>query len=143
MSTWEHYIRDQDDAAELAMLDDEARAIVAQALSEPLDTSWSRLTHSAYKYTSCGLSLYHTDEVAGRVVISSIIEGIDQTTDSYALDWPFTAQQVEATIDRVEKEAKAIWDATHGCEDCGPEDMFGYRQVNPLCPSCAGDGIIL
>jgi hypothetical protein len=141
--SWESYIRDQDDQAELAMLDDEARVVIAVALAEPADSTWAYLTHSAYKHTSCGASLYHTDKVAGRVIISSIVEGIEQTTEAYTLQWPFTAQKVEDAIAKVEAEAQELWHASHGCEDCGPEDFSGCRSINPNCPTCQGSGVIL
>lgn len=141
--SWESYIRDQDDTAELAMLDDEARVVVALALGEPSDSTWAHLTHSAYKYTVCGASLYHTDEAPGRVIISSIVEGIEQTTESYSLQWPFTPQQIEEALDKVEVEAAELWDVSHGCQDCGPEDVFGNRPINPNCLSCRGSGTIL
>jgi hypothetical protein len=143
MRTWEHYIRDQDTQAELAMLDREARAVVAQALAEPFNASWQRLTQAVYKYTTCGASLYHRDEVAGQVLLSSIIEGVEPTTTVHELNWPFSVKDVQDAIENVEKEAAVIWDNTHGCEACGPEDDFGYRRINPHCPSCAGHGTIL
>ena len=130
--SWESYIREQDDTAELAMLDDEAREVVTAALFEPSGTAWDLLAHRAYKSTDCGVSLYHTDEVAGRVIISSIIGGVEQTTQAYSLQWPFTSEDVTKAIAAVAKKAQEIWDATHGCEQCGPEDMFGYRPAPPL-----------
>jgi hypothetical protein len=143
VQSWEHYIRDQDATAELIMLGDEAREVVAQALCEPSDTSWERLAQATYKSTECGISLYHTDLSAGRVIISSIVEGIEQTTQAYSLQWPFSIEDVTKAIDSVEQEALEIWNATHGCEECGPEDMFGYRPINPECPACEGAGEIL
>lgn len=109
---WESYIRDQDAQVEFTTIDDEARAVVADALDQPPDSTWVRLDRCVFKQTECGASLYHSDEVPGRVVFSSIVEGIEQTTEAHTLEWPFTVAQVQEVIAKVEAEAGAIWDDT-------------------------------
>jgi hypothetical protein len=75
--------------------------------------------------------------------MGSIVEGIDQTTASYSLLFPFTERDLWRAVKNVEAEARELWGSTHGCEECGDEDpMTGYRAINPSCKNCHGDGTI-
>lgn len=60
-----------------------------------------------------------------------------------ALEWPFTPAQWEDAIADVEAEAQRIWNETHGCESCGPENDTGNRPVNPECAECGGSGTVI
>ena len=49
----------------------------------------------------------------------------------------------EADKQKAEEEAEEIWNDTHGCPDCGPENDYGYRSINPACKTCKGEGMII
>lgn len=105
--------------------------------NEPTERAMSR---RLYKATSCGawLTLSETG-----ITVGSIVEGVDQTTATHALTFPFEATELDDVIADVENEVQQIWDATHGCDECSPEDEAGYRQVRKDCPSCHGNGNII
>jgi hypothetical protein len=42
-----------------------------------------------------------------------------------------------------DKDGCELWDETHGCDDCGEEDEFGNRPINPECVSCGGAGAVI
>lgn len=98
------------------------------------------LKRAVYKYTSCGAWVAFED---GCVKVGSIVEGVDQTTETHTLVYPFTDHDWDMALEAVEKEADEIWNATHGCEACGEEDEFGNRPINPNCPVCGGEGTII
>jgi len=98
------------------------------------------VARSVYKYTSCGASI---NEVPGGVSVSSIVEGAEACTPVHALLYPFTGEAWDGAVQAVEDEAKEIWDNTHGCDDCGPEEWDGSRPINPNCKSCKGEGAII
>ena len=91
-----------------------------------------------YKDTRCGgwIAL-----VPGGVRFGTIVEGIDATYDE-TLRFPFTAEQWDAHVREMELWAKAEWNASHGCEDCGPDDC-GYVAIRPDCQTCGGHGVII
>lgn len=105
--------------------------------NEPTERSLSR---RLYKATSCGAWLKLIDT---GIMVGSIVEGVDQTTETHELTFPFEATELDDAIAAIENEAQEIWDATHGCEMCGPEDETGYRQIRKDCPSCHGQGNII
>jgi hypothetical protein len=105
----------------------------------------------AFKYTSCGA--YVQFESDG-VVVGSIVEGVEGSTPPIRLRWPFTVEQYTAALDKTEKCAQEIWDRTHGCPGCDglvwgadkpiPDEWeCGATQVNPDCPDCNGQGIVI
>lgn len=74
--------------------------------------------------------------------IGSIVEGVDECTETQKLAFPFTEKKFWAAVTKVEKQAEAIWNDTHGCSDCGDENPeTGYTPVNPKCKTCKGQGI--
>lgn len=77
------------------------------------------------------------------VGVGSTVEGIDATTETHELTFPFTDKQFWAAVQAVEDEASALWNDTHGCDDCGDEDEFGNRPVNPQCKTCSGNGTVI
>jgi len=119
---------------------------------------------TTYKYTNCGAwfafegrlneewdckglelqlindPLYNS---GGTVTIGSIVEGVDYGTDEHTLQFPFTLVEFDQALDDVEYEAELIWNDTHGCDDCGIESEFGGQAINPDCPTCKGEGIII
>jgi hypothetical protein len=115
--------------------------------------SVNQLKKGFFKYTTCGAWI----EVSPTVVsLGSIVEGVERTTQTYILHFPFDADEIESALAAVEEEAKEIWDETHGCEACwqggilateygeeiGPTD-YGMRPVDPDCPECGGEGIVI
>jgi hypothetical protein len=109
----------------------------------------SRISRAIYKDTECGASVHPVGPphaVAG-VLIGSIVEGTDAETYTHRLEWPITREQFWAKVQEVEDEALSIWYETHGCEDCWSGDAeqgeIGERPVDPSCPSCDGDGIVI
>ena len=78
------------------------------------EVSVAQVKRSTYKYTSCGAWL-ETDKEG--VSVGSIVEGVDQGTETYQLNYPFEIKDFWNSLDAVEQEAKEIWNSTHGCED--------------------------
>lgn len=106
------------------------------------------------------------------ISVSSIVEGVDQCVEG--VEVPLTPDDLinleieadegdlsrtvnrlfDAAVDEVNKEADAIWQATHGCETCAkhwagnPEDwtedewQIGETNVWADCPDCGGDGTV-
>lgn len=104
------------------------------------ETDFKQAIKSTYKYTDCGAWLR---EVEGGIQVGSIVEGVDQGTESHTLLFPFDIKEYWDALQKVEDEASRIWDETHGCEQCGDENEFGYIPVNPDCPNCEGAGIVI
>lgn len=101
--------------------------------------SFERLKKAVYKGTDCGAWVAAE---AGMIVIGSIVEGADVETEIQMIAYPFTLGDFWAAVDRVEIEAAEIWDATHGCEDCGLADDWS-NPINPECKTCHGEGAII
>lgn len=112
------------------------------------------------------------DLVVDSISVSSIVEGVDQCTDTH---WivvhdegsvmtnllPFrmlstkgmkTAEQIRddywTAVHQVNEEAQAIWDETHGCEKCAElmdyvEWMPGETPCRTDCPECQGYGVAI
>lgn len=100
-----------------------------------------RLSRQVYKATACGAWAQETDT---GFKVGSIVEGVDQCTEIHFLNFPFEYKAFWEALDDVEAEAKEIWDMTHGCDDCGPEDPYtGNRPINPNCKTCKGEGAII
>ena len=79
---------------------------------------------SIYKYTDCGACIQFTET---GIRLSSIVEGLDFGTAVYPLDYAdnFTAADIQARIDAIEKEASALWDWANV-----PRDKLGRRHRN-------------
>lgn len=108
-------------------------------------TQWeSRLSNTIYKHTTCGAWLQF---VANGIQIGSIVEGVEQSAEPITLRFPFSAKQLGQAIDDIEQQCRDIWMETHGCDQCeadGWEDPeTGYIRVNPNCPECKGEGIVI
>lgn len=74
--------------------------------------------------------------------MGSIVEGIDATVAD-ELPLPTTKRALREFVQGIEDEVTGLWDSTHGCEACGPEGLYGYREINPDCNVCAGLGEII
>jgi len=85
------------------------------------------------------------------MMLGSIVEGVDQCTESIEVE----AQQLDeepeeyskrfyAALDEVEKEADFIWNDTHGCETCAKHwGINRDEEMSPIwaeCPDCRGSG---
>ena len=151
-----------------------------KALDERKDadakTIAERVSHRVYKYTDCGawLALMHGtqwDPKTGHrparhpnrqlvgITLGSIVEGIDATTDTHDLRFPFTEKSFWAALQAVEDEASELWKGSHGCETCAKHwqeegfatdewgDEFegddGHTPVWDECPDCGGSGAII
>lgn len=112
-----------------------------------------RASRRVYKGTDCGAWLRLNDE---GLHVGSIVEGVERTTAVHTLTWreyekfegdcsaDALAVWLWTKLDEVEAEAKVIWDETHGCQKCGPEDPeTGYTPINKKCRSCKGEGTTL
>jgi len=117
-----------------------------------------------FKYTDCGAwaevfpahEEYDGTLVEAGVSFGSIVEGVEETTQVYTVYFPCDSDDLDKALDQVEEEAEEIWNNTHGCECCwqggiiadewgnviGPTD-FGMRPIDPDCPECEGNGIII
>ena len=113
------------------------------------EETFGQLKRNVYKYTSCGAWVLMREQ---GVELGSIVEGVDEGTETHKLNYPFTIDQFQDALQAVEDEAKEIWNATHGCEDChdepqvdewGNENEFGAWPINPECKSCKGEGAII
>lgn len=84
-------ITDQSDLAEMLSADD----------------SEASIKRNVYKYTNCGafIALHPWG-----IEIGSIVEGSENGTETYMLQYPFTVAQYEACMQAIEKESSAIWD---------------------------------
>lgn len=103
------------------------------------------------------------------ICASSIVEGVEQTTDTIEIDARYEAlyeRMIEAdgdvartlarlfddAVQEVDKQASDIWDATHGCETCqahwvteghGDGTIDGAVPVWSDCPDCEGAGVVI
>jgi hypothetical protein len=98
--------------------------------------NWGQFYRSIYRDTNCGASvgvLFHgadkpvyCDRLYGygkdswplQIYISSIVEGVEQTTDTYIVNLcePNAGKQLSKAIASVEEEADAIWVEAYGSE---------------------------
>ena len=101
---------------------------------------FAEVERTVYKESACGIII---SKIPRGIALSSIVEGVDASTNTFDLKYPFTMARFNAYCDEVHNEANQIWDETHGCEKCGPEDERGYRHINPKCKHCKGEGVIL
>jgi hypothetical protein len=113
-----------------------------ELLEELGATTVEGLRDMVYKGTSCG-AWVNVDEPA-YVSVGSIVEGSSQESEVRTLLYPFHQREFWDALTAVENDVDVIWDSTHGCEDCGPEDeLNGGRRINTECESCNGDGMVL
>ena len=85
------------------------------------------------------------------MTVGSIVEGVDQCTESMAIKAKQLDEEpsefrnrFDAALDEVEQQAASIWNDTHGCETCAAHfgiDLNG--EMSPIwtdCPDCQGSG---
>jgi len=109
------------------------------------DENIKSISRRVYKGTACGAwcSPLGDEAAPSGVVVGSIVEGVDHGTQCHELPFPFKAEEFWKALQEVEDEAGEIWNETHGCEDCGPDNEYGYRSINPNCTTCEGGGAII
>ena len=128
------------------------------------DEDFARLNRNLYKYTDCGaylgITLWGGEPVWSHdkrlptirpgdvqsIGVGTIVEGTDAAPEMEWLDLLTYAEDEDASrliegfnaaVQRIEDAAQDIWNETHGCDGCGSE------VVDPNCPVCHGDGIII
>ena len=105
-------------------------------------------------YRRGGMTVYLTvrvkEPVKSRYVnapyfwVTGYCEGSDVEHEVYAVPFPCTPEAIDEAIAQADKDGIATWNDTHGCDDCGEPEWGMYdRAINPDCPSCKGEGIIL
>ena len=106
------------------------------------EKDFSDVKRATYKYTTCGAWIAQSSD---GITIGSIVEGCDEGTSVYTLDYPFEIDLFWDSLDKVDKEAEKIWNDTHGCGDCGivSELHEGLHAINFQCKTCEGEGIII
>lgn len=106
----------------------------------------ARLSHRVYEDTACGAwAAFMRRDVADAWTfrVGSIVEGIDAEVTPEEVTLPCTPADLDRAVKAVEDAAESLWNETHGCDACGPENDTGYRSINPNCASCHGEGTIL
>lgn len=126
-------------------------------LLENEEMARQQVKHAAYENTECGAWVEFAD---GAVWVGSIVEGAERSASPIELRVPFSLKEYNEALDQVEQEARRIWMETHGCEECWPDgypegDPKGYYcseleqmefpgwPVNPECPTCEGEGVVI
>ncbi len=106
------------------------------------------------RYHRCKVETYSGGYAPG-VSFGSIVEGVEQTTTTHTIAYPCTGKDIKNALEAVEAEARDIWNLTHGCAYCwpdgepgaahDPEDewLVGDTLVNPNCPKCHGQGVVI
>lgn len=98
------------------------------------------------KQNTCWITLNVTRYKPG-IGVGSIVEGIDQCTETYELAYPFSDKQFWKAVQAVEDEARDLWLETHACPDCAGygenEETEGTGPIDPDCPTCHGQGDII
>jgi hypothetical protein len=83
------------------------------------------------------------------VSVSSCVEGIDATTQTYIVRAEDVGEETfsatwDASIAAVEEEAYQLWHETHGCETCAAHHGVNlddeHSPVWDECPDCDGYG---
>jgi len=89
------------------------------------------------------------------LTLGSIVEGVEQEATPIPLWFPFESTDLDNALEQIEQECDEIWYSTHGCPDCWTYDraipehekerlwLVGATFVNPICPTCEGEGIII
>jgi len=114
------------------------------------DTEQS-IARRVYKDTSCGCGAGVDSE---GFFVSGYCEGSDRLHEVYHVAWGCDSDDIDKAIEQADKDGCDTWNETHGCEKCNPDgwcDEWGNvgkpgevgGPVNPDCPECDGDGIIL
>lgn len=85
--------------------------------------------------------LLKTQQITG-FSATGYCEGVDCDFDPRICEGKVTQADIWGACDAAEQDGLNVWNDTHGCESCGPE-QDGYRPINPHCATCHGDGVII
>ena len=110
---------------------------MAEACTEPELVELIR-QNGLHKLSGCAYVI--KDKVLS---VSPYVEGIDIDPIAVKLKLPIQESTLVRVFKDIQLEADAMWDETHGCEDCGPADCSGYTPINPECGTCGGGGTII
>ena len=104
----------------------------------------SKISHTLYKYTDCGIC-FHSVSEDGPIIVAGYCEGVGIDCDSHELKFPFSADEFWKAVDNADNDGIELWNDTHGCEHCydGLEGEYGYTPIDPNCNHCHGEGVIL
>ena len=91
------------------------------------EETFAQLKRNIYKYTACGAWIHESD---WGIALGSIVEGVDEGTQTYTLNYPFTIDQFQDALQSVEDEATDIWQATHGWTCCRDGDSARIATMN-------------
>lgn len=128
--------------------------------------NWGDVYKSIYDDTDCGPSVgiicneeekpsycedlyrYNPDHPVVSIFVSSIVEGVERTTDTVVVDMktPGALARLHEAVEKVDKEAKEIWNETHGCETCRSHFEIVEDEDCPVwdeCPNCGGNGTVI
>ena len=121
----------------------------------PFDKLVSEWVHSdALRRLGTWKDLDEQGVLVTAMMVGSIVEGVDQCTESIEVE----AHQLDAipeefrsrfyaALSEVEREAESIWDETHGCETCAKHFEINLdKELSPVwtdCPHCLGSGAVI
>lgn len=90
-----------------------------------------------YKATDCGAWVEFGED---GITLGSIVEGCDFGTNVYLLRWGngFKAEDIQARIDEIEREAEALWKWCN--EPMDAEDPEGQTAMDAGCDAPDGFG---
>jgi hypothetical protein len=138
--------------------------IAKQAFAD-FSSPW-KLYRMVYKATACGPSIgisipgkyLYCDALPNSwdehpissFLISSIVEGVDETTETLEVSTETTPAKLEEAffiaVEEINKQACEIWDRTHGCDTCAEHFHIDLNEdhspVWKNCPECEGYGIV-
>jgi len=91
------------------------------------------------------------DGIITEMNVSAIVEGVEQTTDTYGVELVGTVKDIHDSFYSIEEqvcfEAESIWNETHGCHKCaGVKEKDwepGNTPINPKCRGCRGKGVVI
>lgn len=103
-----------------------------------------RIDRGIYKGTDCGAWVAQRPN---GIAIGSIVEGADYDAETKELQFPFTMAQFWDACQAVEDSADEIWKATHGCQTCAERQGLAWEvgeiPIDPECPDCKGQGVVI
>ena len=78
-------------------------------------------------------------------MVGSIVEGVDEEAETQYVYLPCTAEDLDAAVANVERDAEFIWQQTHGCEKCAERNGWEWPgcAIDEECPECGGNGVVI
>ena len=124
-------------------------------LAKEIGVDVEGIKKAIYKNTDCGAWIEFENDC---IKMGSIVEGVDECTETHILEYPFSANVFWSALQSIEDQANEIWNNTHGCPYCGTgirekvsdkeceealDSMSEYISVDPECKVCNGKGIVI